>query len=175
MNAELRKARDRQLKHRTEAISAVYESLKAHFTDAYKIVDWSRAIEEKYSAQWGGCERHPDGGWNWPEIRRRFNAPRDQVVAVLCGDRLSALSLVKSNHTWVEVAFLEGDPRADCPLKAKRAVIVLEFAAMYGQSLGVNELRLHPVNSSLEDLYVKGYGFKKVGPPKDKPYLKRAI
>lgn len=142
----------------------------------FSISDWSRAVEEAYRLQWCSVARHPDGGWDWPEIKRRFHAPSDQILAIRCGERLSALGLITASKTTVKLAFLEGDPRRECPLKGLRAMIALEVAAMFGQRMGRAEIRLDPVNPDLKELYCgPDYGFEEVSPRKGEPYLRKDL
>lgn len=175
MNRELKRILDRNERFRSEAVSATVDVFRDIARVGFSVTDWSRSVEEIYKHQWCTVKRHSDGGWDWPEIRRRFRDPDDHFLAVRAGERLSALALIRASNFAVTLHRLEGDPRADCPLKGVRAAIALDIAAFYGQKRGCVELRLEPVNSSLRELYVKGYGFEEIAPKKGTPYLKKDL
>ena len=175
MSRELQRIRDRNLQFRAEAVGAAIKQLSQYAPAPFTVSDWSRSAEEAYSEQWCKVPRHPDGGWDWPEMRRRYRAPDDQFLVIRSGERLSALGLVTVANASVKLAFLEGDPRSDCPLRRFRTVLALDIAAFYGQRLGRKELRLEPVNSTVKALYVDRYGFEEVAPARGTPYLKKDL
>lgn len=131
-------------------------------------------VNERFLAQWCPHERR-DGGFDWTEIFKRFREPNRLDIAISVGDRLSGLGLATMTNQHVCLRFLEGDPRSDCPLTGRRALIALETAAAYAQALGRKELRLYPVNSSLETLYIETYGFTLERPRKEEPYLRKGV
>ena len=89
--------------------------------------------------------------------------------------RLSGLCLCVAKRRAVEIKFLEGDYRADCPLRGKRVLIALEAAANYAQALGREELRIQPVNDRVRSLYQDTYGFEPVSQRGQEPYFRRAV
>ncbi len=176
MNREFKRIQDRNLQHRTDAVGAAIEEMAEHAPADFEVHNWSRSIEEAYQKQWGSVERHPDGGWDWPALREQHRRDGDsQILAIKSGERLAALALITVHNSCVKVAFLEGDPRKDCPLREFRTALALDIAARYGQRLGKKELRLEPVNSSLKDLYVDGYLFEEVKPDKGDSYVKKSL
>jgi len=114
--------------------------------------------------------------WDWEEIFRGHRDPdRLELVIWTVGDRLSGLGLVLTSGRAVELRFLEGDPRPDCPLKGRRIAVALEAAARYAQARGKLEIRLQPLNASLGCLYCKAYGFEEVTPKGAQSYLRKAV
>lgn len=175
MNRELRRILNRNLQRRQEATAAAVESLGAQGISEFALRDWSRSIEAAYNDQWCSVQRHTDAGWNWPEIYRSHKSPDDHLYAILSGNRISALGLLRTSRTSVQLAFFEGDPRPDCPLKGVRTAIALEFSAIYGQNMGCEELWGEPVNQAVKDLYCEVYGFEEVKPRKGLPFVKRSL
>ena len=96
--------------------------------------------------------RRPETEWDWREILRRHHDPDRMAMAIWSGERLSCLALGLTTSEAVELRFLEGDPRTDCPLIRKRALIALDASARYAQLLGRAELRVSPINSKIEAL-----------------------
>lgn len=176
VNSEFKRIQDRNNQYRTDAVGASIKEMEAVAPADFEVHNWSRSIEEMYRKQWEAVERHPDGGWDWPAMRDAYRRDGDsQIIAIKSGDRLAALALITVHHSCVKVAYLEGDPREDCPLREFRTALALDIAARYGQKLGKKELRLEPVNSKVRDLYVEGYLFEEVAPAKGEPYLKRDL
>lgn len=177
MSSELRRAKERARVALNEAALKTTANLRHFIPEEFGLRVWSRSIEDTFRAQWCSVERHSVcQAWDWGEIARRNNDPKDYVMALMSGERLSALFLVRASAERVKVEYLEGDPRPECPLVGVRVAIALDFAAAYGQRLGCTEIHLHPVNEALEGLYCDGYGFEKVASRKGaQPYLKRNI
>jgi hypothetical protein len=175
LSRELARAKERYASAALTAYREAALNLQPVFGVPILLSGWSRRVEEAYNNQWPEM-RHPDAGWDWHEIFRRHKDP-DRFPIVMWGpnDRLCGLSLVLTTGRAVEVRFLEGDPRSDCPLKGRRIPIALEAAACYGQGLGKTEIRVHPVNDALEDIYIRCYGFIKESPRGEKPFFRRAI
>jgi hypothetical protein len=88
----------------------------------FHIGQWSQKAAQAYAQQWEPLERHPDGGWDWPEVFWRHNREPDRFEMVIWGpgDRLCGLSLASTSSSAVTIKFLEGDPRPDCPASATR-------------------------------------------------------
>jgi hypothetical protein len=63
--------------------------------------------------QWLG---DPKCAWDWEEIFRRHGDP-DRLDIAIWGqnERLCCLALGTTTSEAVEIRFLEGDPRSDCP------------------------------------------------------------
>lgn len=42
----------------------------------FHLSGWTNKVREAYTDQWcgSGVSRHPCGGWNWPELMRRFHS-----------------------------------------------------------------------------------------------------
>lgn len=131
-------------------------NLQPHLPE-FNLSGWGQRAREAYLDQWRG---DPKCRFDWEEIFRRHNDP-DRLDIALWGpkDRLCGLAIGLTTSEAVEIRFLEGDPRPDCPLKGRRILIVLESAACYAQARGRAELRVRPKNERLEDLYRQTYGF----------------
>lgn len=137
---------------------------------------WSGRVQQAYEEQWLHGQRHNDAGWDWPEIiRRHRNEPDAMSIAIWSEARLSGLALAVTNADAITVKFLEGDPRADCPLKGVRALIALEAATMYGQGIGRREVRVEPANDTLATMYRDMLGFALAEPPHGTAYYVRVI
>jgi len=106
---------------------------------------------------------------------RRHRDPDRLAMTIWTEDRLSAIALALTTSQSVVLRFVEGDPRTDCPLVGKRALIALEACARYAQGRGKVELRVHPVNSHVEALYTGVYGFERRKPHKEPPYLVKRV
>jgi hypothetical protein len=123
----------------------------------FNLSGWGARAREAYLDQWRG---DPKCNWDWEEIFRRHNDP-DRLDVAIWGpnERLCGLGLGLTTGEALDLRFLEGDPRPDCPLKGRRILIFLESAACYAQARGRAELRIRPKNERLEDLYRQTYGF----------------
>lgn len=145
----------------------------------FHLADWSRSAEQAFHEQWAAVpERaYSEGGWNWPEIFRRNRDWDAMRIAVWSEDRarLTALGLLRVTGQAVVAEFIEGDPRPDCPLKGKRALIVLEAAHCYACVLDRPELRLVPANERLAELYRESYGFTLEQPRHGKAYYRKDV
>ena len=151
------------------------QDLTPHIGVQFQIGEWTQRTLHAYDEQWPK-PRHPDAGWDWPQafaVHRDF----DRLPLVLWGPggRLSGLGLATTTNNAVVIKFLEGDPRTDCPLRGRRALIALETASRYAQMMGRTELRVHPVNSSLDGLYQGVYGFTKETPRKGPSFLRKEV
>ena len=132
---------------------------------------WAARAREAYPAQWADQSQ-----FDWPEVFRRHN-DMDRLDIVMWGpeNRLSGLAMGLTTPKCVEIRFLEGDPRPNCPLKKFRALIAIECSACYAQALGREELRVQPVNKELEDYY-RSFNFEPVKPPKgQQPYWRLKV
>jgi hypothetical protein len=107
----------------------------------------------------------------------RVHRDPDRLDIVIWGpnDRLCGLGLGLTSSEAVEVRFIEGDPRPDCPLKGKRILIILECAACYAQARGRKELRIQPINQRLEYLYRQTYGFVLETPRRGARYYRKGV
>jgi hypothetical protein len=142
----------------------------------FYISGWSDRARHALSDQWL-AEGVPAGtGWDWPEVFRRHNDPDRLDMAVWAPqDRLCGLGLCLTGSQFVEIRFVEGDPRQDCPLKGKRTLIFLECAAGYAQLRGKAELRIQPKNQQLEALYTELYGFSLETPRRGPAYYRKVV
>jgi hypothetical protein len=152
----LARAKARYENDRHSARAQAVKVLQPHLPE-FNLSGWGERAREAYKGQWLGESK---SAFNWEEIFRRHNDPDRLDIAVWGQDgRLCALGLGCTTGESVEIRFLEGDPKADCPLKGRRILIVLECAAFYAQARGRTELRVRPKNERLEGLYRQTYGF----------------
>lgn len=175
MSAELRRARARYAAAREEATRLAAQSVKDMFGADFRIGDWSRSAQEAYNQHWCGIERHPDGGFDWPEIFRRFRDPDVLRLVMWSGDDLGGLGLATVGGTYVKLRFLEGDPRSENSLKGMRVPIAVETCAFYAQALDRSEIRVEQVAEGTKTIYIEGYGFCEVTPKRELPYLKKDV
>ncbi|WP_144445574.1 hypothetical protein [Inquilinus limosus] len=176
MSAELRRAKERYERDRDTARREAALNLRPHLAVDFRLSGWTGKTLGAYFDQWGPADRHPDGDWDWPEIIRRHN-DADRLDIAIWGpdDRLCGLALGLTKGRAIEIRYVEGDPRADCPLTGRRILIVLECAAIYAQAMGKAELHVQPVNASLVDLYQVKYGFTLASPRKQSPYYWKKV
>jgi hypothetical protein len=176
-DADLRRAKERYRQAKFDARRQAFTNLTAAFNATFRLTEWSRSAEEAYERQWIASGATRSTNFDWPEIFRRYRNEPDALDLVVWGpdDRLSALALATKTGSAISVDGIEGDPRPDCPLKGKRAVIVLEAAACYGQGLGRSELRLVPLNDAVAKHYAEVCGFKAFTPKGGEPYYRRRI
>lgn len=175
MSAELRRAKNRMSDAWTSAVQASYANMKPYVDVPYTMSLWSGSISNAYKDQWLVCERHPDGGWDWLEIRRKYNSVKDTIAVLSVDDRLSCLALFHTSRDRVLVRFLEGDPRGDCQLVGIRVTLMLDLAFTFGQRYGCKEVQLVPVNLALEKLYNDRYGFELVTHKGGDRYMRRGF
>lgn len=152
----LARAKARFETDRHGARAQAVKNLQPHLPE-FNLSGWGARAREAYLQQWLGP---PKCLWDWEEIFRRHNDP-DRLDIAIWGEneRLCGLAVGLTTGSSVEVRFLEGDPRPDCPLKGRRILIVLESASCYAQARGRQELRVRPKNERLETLYRQTYGF----------------
>lgn len=130
------------------------KNLTPHIPE-FNLTGWGERAKEAYLDQWDG-----NGAFDWDEIFRRHNEPDRFDIAIWgANERLCGLGLGTTTGEAVDIRFLEGDPRQDCPLKGRRILILLEAATCYAQARGRGELRVRPKNERLADLYRQTYGF----------------
>ncbi len=170
------KAHYSKAKHAARRQAAL--NLRELIDSPFRLSDWSKTGHEAYNGQW--CAQdvirpHDEGGWDWPELFRRFQEINTMHVVVWAEDRLSCLGIIRVSGAAVVAEFIEGDPRADCPLKGRRALIVLEAASCYAQTLPRPEIRLIPANEHLAELYRDIYGFTLERPAKGVPYYRKEV
>jgi hypothetical protein len=128
------------------------------------------------SSQWEPNGRPDETRWDWTQVLRGFRSEWDRLeVAIWSDERLCGLALAITGGKSVNLRFLEGDPRKDCPLKGKRIMIALDVCARYAQGRGKAELRIEPINSDLEELYVGTYGFLRRSLKGEQPHLFRQV
>lgn len=140
--------------------------------ETFTLQEYSGKALEAVKNQWEPNGRNPDTAWDWKELVRHHRKDPDLLtMAIWCESRLSGLSLATTSSQGLIIRYLEGDPREDCPLYGKRALIVLEACAGYAQARGKSELRILPLNESLEQFYIDLYGFDVCKPKNAEPYL----
>jgi hypothetical protein len=159
VSSELKKAKERADQALQEAVTYGYSNLGVALRADYRIALWSNSIEHMYKSQWCAEVLRKDRGWDWHEVHRRHRGPKDQIVALISGDRLAALMQISATRDRVKIGLLEGDSSIDCLLKPHRALIMLDLAATYDQVLGCNEIHLEALNNNLMVLYRDTYGF----------------
>lgn len=140
----------------------------AHF----EIHECSERALDGIARQWVG--RGDETAWDWRELIRRHRDHDRLDMAIWADERLSALALAIPTSEAVEVRFMEADPRPDCPLLGKRALIALDASARYAQRLGRAELRICPINSKIEAL-CSTYGFESRTPYKREAYWVKQV
>ena len=178
MSAELERAKVRYMTCRTDSYAVAAANLRAAVAVPFRFTDWSGRALLAISEQWG-AERHPDSSWEWADIIRHYRREPEWLPIVIWipdgrGERLGGLALGTTGANSVTVQFLEGDPRGDCPLKGKRALMAFEVASCYAQARGKTELRVRPLNTSLVGLYA-GLGFTQVSPRNEESYFRKEV
>nr|WP_281720027.1 hypothetical protein [Nitrosomonas nitrosa] len=169
-SAELERAKARYREARSQACRLAVDSLSSFLEVDFHLREWSRKALEAIDHQWGSSE------FDWGEIARRYREPGIAHIAIWSpDDRLSGVFMATIHAKSVKLQWLEGDPRVDCPLKGKRALVALEMISNYAQLLGRPEICLDRVEDDVIPLYVEGYGFTLVTPNKGSPYLKKAV
>ncbi len=167
---------DQYRRLQAEALQTCAQELPAAIGVCFAFSYINSAAIEAVNIQWEPAGRDPNTAWDWQEILRHHQSEPDKMaISVWCGDRLSALALALTTSQAVELRFLEGDPRGDCPIKGKRALIALDASARYAQGRGKPELRVRPINSGLEKLYKETYGFVLRSPRGEEPYWFRQV
>lgn len=145
------------------------ETLRPHIGVNFRVSDISRKALEAVETQWG------ESKWDWATISQAFRDPDAFKFAIWVDDTLCGLGLATTTGQSVVLRFIEGSPRADCPLKGQRILIALEATALYGQKRGKRELKLEPLNEDLINLYESTYGFKVVRPKKGPTFCTKGI
>jgi hypothetical protein len=165
--------RAKYLQGKYDARRLAAEAARQRYGTNVQISEWSNRSFEAIKAQWIGEKRDPT--FDWQEIYRRYREPDQLDFAIWVGDRLCAMGLGLIRSDYIELAFLESDPRADCPLRGKRIVIALDAVANYVQACGRIEIRVEPANAKLVQVYQTVYEFELVSPRKGKPYCRKRI
>lgn len=136
----------------------------------FSLSPWNPRAQAAYQSQWESPR------FDWEKIFRRYTDPDRLDMAVWAGeDRLAALALAVTTGSSLNLLFLEGDARNDCPLRGRRALIALDVAANYAQARGKRELRVWPLNQRLEELYRDIYGFTLAVDQTNKPYWRKEV
>lgn len=176
MSSELHRAKQRYLTCRLDAYRLAKDNLAGAIDVDFRVSELTGRAFQAVTDQWVPAGRGQETAWDWAEINRRYREPdRLDMVIWAPGDRLCGIGLGVTVGPSVEIRFLEADPRRDCPLLGKRALIALEVAACYAQARGKTELRVRPLNSSIERLYREVYAFELVSPRREDPYLMRKV
>jgi hypothetical protein len=173
MSSELERARARYQTAKTGARKQAALNLVPAIGVEFTIIGYGPRAAECLTDQWTGKDR---SAWNWPEIfRRHKDIDRLDMVVWDAHDRLCGLGLGLLKAEYLELRFLERDPRGDCPLKGKIIPIALDCATCYAQATGRDELRVEPVNDKLATIYQDVYDFSLVTPAKGAAYCSRRI
>ena len=151
-------------------------NLQAVLKLPFSITEWSNRSSDALTEQWPLSGRRPDSSWNWPQIQRDFKTDPTKFELAVWGDnRLSCLAIANLSNSAVVLRFLEGDPRADCPFRGVRTLIVLEAIQCCGLTTGRNEIQVEPVNDALATLYRNNYGFALATRKGGNAYYRREI
>jgi hypothetical protein len=171
------KQRERYIQCAHDAYRACEEKLTPVLSVKFTIHEYSGRALEALKEQWEPNGRDQETAWDWHGLVKHYRCrePDLLTMAVWAGDRLSCLALATTSEQAVHIRFVEGDPREDCPLAGTRALIALETCAGYAQARGKRELKVYPLNSDLERLYVDTYGFEVCRPRKAEPYLIKRV
>jgi hypothetical protein len=167
-------ANTRYLDYKLRAIEATNNTFKTVLPMQFRVGRWTMQALESIATQWEP-NRHPDASWDWELIVRRYGDPDDFAFTGWVHDgRLAFVGLATTTGVAVELKFLEGDPRSDCPLEGYRALVALDLCWNYAQGCGRNELWVRPVNDSVASLYTS-YGFELASPKRQEPYFRRRV
>ncbi len=166
----------RYLRNRFDAYHRARRNLRDRLACDFMVAEISSRAFQAIADQWDGNGRNLEASWNWRELMRRYRDPDRIDFAIWCNpERISGLGLAITTSNAVELKFLEADPRADCPLRGKRALIALETVACYAQVRGKRELRVRPVDDAVASLYRDIYGFETAMTSKAASYLVKRV
>jgi hypothetical protein len=168
------KARERYIQGKFDAFRTAEARVKPLIEIDFPITEYSGRALAAVSSQWEP-NRGEETRWDWQEIMRRHHDPDRFDMAIWVGDRLCALALAVTSCDALNLRFLEGSPHKDCPLAGRRALIAFEALSCYAQGRGRKELRVSPINSRIERLYIEMYGFARKAPRKQEPYLVKQV
>jgi hypothetical protein len=175
LSRDFARAKQRYAASAAQARQTAAANLKPIIGIEFHLSDWNRRAQEAYHDQWHTREPTADR-FDWEQIFRRYRQPDQLEIAIWAFEtRLCGLGLATTTSRAIKVEFIEGDPRADCPLKGRRALIMLEAAVCYGQARGRTEIRVQPINDRLRALYVDKFKFSPVTPKGQQPYFHRPI
>jgi hypothetical protein len=174
LSMQLQRAKARYELARNEAYRLTEADLRPVIGISFSVSDWAARSANAYAGQWSS-DRHPDASWNWPEIFRKYSDPDRLPIVIWVDSRLCCLALGITTGEAIILKFLEREFSATCPLVGRCALIALDVAARYAQARGRSELRVFPVNSSLETLYRDIYRFTLMTPDKTEPYYRKAV
>jgi hypothetical protein len=169
LSSSIHRAKERYAISRSKAIAATTAILVPEFGIAFEISGWNSAAQAAYHAQW------PHPAFDWEEIFHRHNDPDRLDIAIWVADRLAGLALGITTGNALNLMFLEGDSRGDCPLRGLRTPIFLDLATNYAQDRGKSELRVWPLDNALSDLYRDAYGFTLVATGLNAPYWRKGV
>lgn len=143
MSQFVAKARERYAQCRHEAFRSCEAELAPAIGVSFILSEYSGRALAAVQAQWEPYGRNVETAWDWHEIMRRHRDPDRLDMAIWSdNDRLCGLGLALTTGDAVAFRFLEGDPRDDCPLIGKRALIARDTCARYAQGRGRAELRV---------------------------------
>jgi hypothetical protein len=173
MSSEFERARARYQAAKSSARRQAALNLMPVFGVEFTVLGYGPRAAQALTDQWAGKHR---SRWDWPEIFRRHK-DIDRLDMVIWGahDRLCGLGLALLKSEYVEVRFLEGDPREDSPTKGKIIPIALECTACYAQATGRGEMRIEPANKRLATIYREAYDFTLVTPDKGAAYYSKKV
>lgn len=162
-------AKERYAICRSEAIAACVSALPAVLGVEFTLSGWNAAALSAYQIQW------PAPQFDWPVIFERHRDPDRLDLAIWVGERLCGLALAVTASISVNILFLEGDSRDDCPLRGRRALIALDAATNYAQGRGKTELRVELLETRIQELYRDEFGFNLVTTGQNAPYWRKGV
>lgn len=176
MSGEVARVRERYRTARYRALLKSSQTLAQYTQIPFGLAEVNKTTQKAYTDQW--IVRHAEQSFDWLKVwdtHREMDTLHMAVWAGPPGSRLSGLACCLVKRSAVEIRFLEGDGRLDCPLKGLRTLMAVEGAASYAQAIGRTELRIEPVNDKTRDLYVVGFGFEPCGQRGKETYFRRAV
>jgi hypothetical protein len=162
-----------------EAFERTSNSLHGVTPYEFRLTELSQLTDVAWASQWVPYNQRqpPDGGWDWPKIRRTYK-PREPArfqVAIWTETILGGMAIGYLNNTATVIEAVEGSPAPGCPLKGAILLIALQAATFYAQCTGRVELWLMEPAAALLTLYTNGYGFSLETPSRGRPYCRRRI
>ena len=137
---------------------------------AFTTSEWSGRTFAALAAQWDRQR------FDWARIARAVRTDPSRLdVSVWLGDRLCCLFVATLGGESVTLRWVEGDPRADCPLRGRRLLIALDIATNYAQRNGRHEIRVEPIDDAMLNLFERTYGFAAVKPKHGSPYWTKQV
>jgi hypothetical protein len=114
---ELARAKQRYASDAFDAYRITAENLIPHLGVDFHMTAWSRRAQEAFRDQWLSTGASNGCVFDWEQIFHRYREPDQLEMAIWApDDRLCGLGLATTTSKAIKLEFIEGDPRADCPL-----------------------------------------------------------